>query len=126
MNDTHKTKIQLIIELAELRQQLTKTQEGRGRLSLRMSEARLYGILRSIDDFVFVLDQVDCFVSAYAPKEDFLGKTIADVMPAHVVERTRELSERNEELRRIALLAADRKIRIKELRDENNKLRAQR
>lgn len=42
-----------------------------------------------------------------------------------VKDRTAELTERVEQLRRFALLTADRELRIQELRRENEKLRLQ-
>jgi len=62
--------------------------------ALRWSEARLRGLLRGIPDTVFVVDQrgvfLDCHVPDPAlllvPPEEFLGRSMADVLPADVVE----------------------------------------
>ncbi|MDX2261318.1 MAG: PAS domain-containing protein [Gemmatimonadales bacterium] len=62
--------------------------------ALRWSEARLRGLLRGIPDTVFVVDHrgvfLDCHVPDPAlllvPPEEFLGRSMADVLPMEVVE----------------------------------------
>lgn len=58
---------------------------------LRTSEARTTSILDAIDNFVFVLDENNRFISSYAhedklyrAQDDFIGKTHSEVMPPSV------------------------------------------
>jgi PAS domain S-box-containing protein len=83
MNDARKTKKELLKELEKMRQRVTELE--------RKDDAHLYNILHAIDDYIFILDQDNRFLSVYSPAgelylppDEFLGKTHAEVMPAHV------------------------------------------
>lgn len=59
--------------------------------ALKASEEKLSSILNAMDDMVFVLDENNCFTSYYAseerlyiPPEEFLGRTLMEVMPEYV------------------------------------------
>jgi len=67
--------------------------------ALRESEASLRSVFSSMDDLVFVLDRDGAFTSFYQPEhssglyrdpEQFLGKSLEEVMPPHVVRPARE------------------------------------
>lgn len=90
MKDEQKTKKQFVEELAELRQRVKMSGDG-DQPSPRARADHLHSILQAMDDFIFVLDQDNRFVSTYTPygnlylpPDEFLGKTHAEVMPAHV------------------------------------------
>ncbi len=70
--------------------QLKKTDQA-----LKESEARIKALLAAIPDMIFVLNRMDgVFIDyhgfasndLYAPPEYFLGKNIADVLPANIVQ----------------------------------------
>ncbi len=73
--DANKTKTQLIKELQ----------------ALRTRESGLRNILSTMDDFVFILDKSDRFVSFFAPEDqqhlnpfEFLGKKHSNIMPPEI------------------------------------------
>ena len=96
MNDAHKTKEQLLNELAEMRRRMSELEQSetnhkRAVDALRESESKFRSTLQSVGDLVFVFDQDNRFVSIYSPEDklylppkEFLGKTHAEVMPAHI------------------------------------------
>jgi PAS domain S-box-containing protein len=70
------------------------TEDHKRTEALRWSEARLRGLLRGIPDMVFVVNQQGSFIDCHVPDpgllllppEEFLGRPMADVLPAEVVE----------------------------------------
>ncbi len=69
------------------------TQRKQAEESLRSSELKVRSILNAMDDLVFVLDQENRFISVYASnqklykdKEEIIGKTHAEIMPAYMNE----------------------------------------
>lgn len=78
------TKEQLIEKIELLQKKVFEVEE---------SKEKTYKILQEIDDFVFVLDKDNRFVSVYGPKEklfmqpdEFLGKVHQEIMPGYVDE----------------------------------------
>ena len=68
--------------------------------TLRVKKSELTGILQAMDDFVFVLDKDNYFVSYFAPEEKlylrpdmFLGKTHKEIMPPAVDQKFNEALE---------------------------------
>jgi PAS domain S-box-containing protein len=75
------------------------TERARAEEALRESEEKLKSILGSMDDLVFVLDKDGYFVSfhqpshenrLYRPPDEFMGKTMEEVMPPHVARMGRK------------------------------------
>ncbi|MGD8540431.1 MAG: hypothetical protein PVI66_17095, partial [Candidatus Aminicenantes bacterium] len=96
MSDKDKSKKELLEELIAVRQRiadLEKLETQRVQKSLSETQTRLEGILSSMVDLVFALDEEGRFIFYHAPKEEdlymppeqFLGKLHSEVLPPHMV-----------------------------------------
>lgn len=93
--NTTKTKKQLTEELLVVRQRiadLENLEKKHVEKSLKETEVRLKGILSSMVDLVFALDEEGNFIFYHAPKvedlylppEQFIGKKHSEVLPSHM------------------------------------------
>ncbi len=96
MSDKDKSKNELLEELIAVRQRiadLEMLETKRVHKSLKETQTRLEGILSSMVDLVFALDEEGRFIFYHAPKEEdlymppelFLGKLHSEVLPPHMI-----------------------------------------
>lgn len=79
------------------------TNQRRAEIALRTAEARNTAILRAIPDLMFILRRDGTYLDyhardpseLFAPPEQFLGKTLREVMPAELAEMMMEAVERS-------------------------------
>jgi two-component system cell cycle sensor histidine kinase/response regulator CckA len=94
MKDQNKTKEQLIGELAELRQRVAELEASnaackRAEKTLRGTHEQLAATLDALPDLLFEVDRDGCIYDyrvpspeqLYVPSEQFLGKTVREVLP---------------------------------------------
>ena len=93
MNDTEKSKEQLIQEIQELRQKLSKYQQLETALSRKEAENR--ALLEAIPDLIIrfkndgtYLDFIEANnINLLIPTKDRIGKTIFEILPAYLAEK---------------------------------------
>ena len=98
MSDKDKSKKELLEELIVVRQRiadLEKLETKRVRENLKETQTRLEGILSSMVDLVFALDEEGRFIFCHAPKKEdlymppelFIGRKHSEVMPPYMTDQ---------------------------------------
>ena len=98
MRDKEKSKKELLEELMVVRQRiadLEKLETMRVQKSLKETQIRLEGILSSMVDLVFALDEEGRFIFCHAPKkedlymppEQFIGRIHSEVLPPYMIDQ---------------------------------------